>query len=218
LVSKEGHALKGKRGVVVNVLPRQSTPSGLKIEVEITDYDPNVPYPRVVFDYDDLKDLEYVSQFQVPAYSNELIPGIRPSYTPSKSPTSTSQSIALHLFSALRWSESLLRIHTCTRPCIRLLAPHQCGPQMLPSTPPLLGTLPHALLFGSRTQMVLPRCIPLVLRRLPLLPGMPMRALLCGSRMYQQVVLRRPLRQHRPIQSLSTLSSIQRSWVSMWTQ
>jgi hypothetical protein len=61
LVSKEGHPLKGKKGVILNVLPRQSTPSGLKIEVEINNYDPNAPYPRVVFDYDDLKDLEYVS-------------------------------------------------------------------------------------------------------------------------------------------------------------
>jgi hypothetical protein len=59
LISKEGHPLKGKHAVILSVLPRQATPSGLKIEVELTDYDPNAPYRKEFFDYDDLKDARY---------------------------------------------------------------------------------------------------------------------------------------------------------------
>jgi hypothetical protein len=198
LVSKAGHPLKGKHGVVLNVLPRQNTPSGLRIEVEIIDYDPNIPFQKVVFDYDDLKDLKYVSQYKVHApYSNGLIPGIRLSYTTLKSPPSTNQIIVLHLFSAIR-SQSPLRTHTCTRPCIRLLVPHQCGPPMLPSTPLLPGTHPPLHLCISQR--------------------------LAGCRTYQTHHRHPPcplLARGHPrwcpgqTQSLRTFSSTRKSWVLM---
>jgi hypothetical protein len=118
LVTKERHPLKGKRGVVLNVLPCQPTPSGLKIKVEIIDYNPNAPYPRVAFDYDDLKDIEYVLINVSASRSNELIPDIIPSYTPQQFPPSSNRIIVLDLFSANPWCK-MLRIHTCPRPCIR---------------------------------------------------------------------------------------------------
>jgi hypothetical protein len=60
VVSKDGHALRGRYGQVVNVLPHQSTRSGLKIEVEMSYYNPNAPFQRHIFDYDHLKDFQYV--------------------------------------------------------------------------------------------------------------------------------------------------------------
>jgi len=153
LVSKDGHPFKGYAAEVINVLPRQPTPSGLRIEVQITSYNPSVPYPKVILDYDDLKDLKYVSHFTVPvSYSNGLMPGTRLSYTPPKLPPFTSQSIVSHLFSTIQWSNRPLRILTCTLPCSRLLAPHQCGPPTLPPTPRLPGTHLPPHLAGRRTQ------------------------------------------------------------------
>ncbi|KAM6503162.1 hypothetical protein JOM56_000105 [Amanita muscaria] len=59
VVSKDGHALRGRYGQVVNVLPHQSTRSGLKIEVEMSYYNPNALFQRHIFDYDHLKDFQY---------------------------------------------------------------------------------------------------------------------------------------------------------------
>jgi hypothetical protein len=49
--------------VVLNVQPNQSTASGLKVEVRFEIFDPSVPNPRAVFDYDDLVEFEYVFSF-----------------------------------------------------------------------------------------------------------------------------------------------------------
>ncbi|KAM6493800.1 hypothetical protein JOM56_010161 [Amanita muscaria] len=59
VVSKDGHALRGRYGQVVNVLPHQSTRSGLKIEVEMSYYNPNALFHKHIFDYDHLKDFQY---------------------------------------------------------------------------------------------------------------------------------------------------------------
>ncbi|KIL56839.1 hypothetical protein M378DRAFT_16731 [Amanita muscaria Koide BX008] len=59
VVSKDGHALRGRYGQVVNVRPHQSTRSGLKIEVEMSYYNPNASFQRHIFDYDHLKDFQY---------------------------------------------------------------------------------------------------------------------------------------------------------------
>ena len=60
LVIKRGHQRKGQPAVVLNVLPGQSTGSGLKVEVRYLNYDPSAPYHRATFDYDDLVEFEYV--------------------------------------------------------------------------------------------------------------------------------------------------------------
>jgi hypothetical protein len=83
LVIKKGHPRKGQPAVVRDVrpgrsiasglevgilpnsgpkgvLPKQSSPSGLKIVVQFEIYDPNVLCPRETFEYDDLVEFEYV--------------------------------------------------------------------------------------------------------------------------------------------------------------
>ena len=60
LVIKPGHQRKEHPAVVLNVLPGQSTGSGLKVEVRYLNYDPNAPYHRATFDYDDLVEFKYV--------------------------------------------------------------------------------------------------------------------------------------------------------------
>ena len=59
LIIKQGHQHKSKAAVVRTVLPNQDTPSGLKVEVHSAHYDPNAPFSKAVFDYDDLIEFEY---------------------------------------------------------------------------------------------------------------------------------------------------------------
>jgi hypothetical protein len=74
LVSKKGHPRKGQPAIVCDVRPgqpttnitvsgvplKQSSPSGLKIQVQFLNYDPNVPFPKENLEYDDLVEFEYV--------------------------------------------------------------------------------------------------------------------------------------------------------------
>jgi len=53
-VKKTGRVHKGDLGVVKNVLHGQGTASGLKIEMQLTAYNPSLPNHSVVVDYDDV--------------------------------------------------------------------------------------------------------------------------------------------------------------------
>ncbi len=44
--------LKGTPGIIIDVLCNQSTPSGLRVVVQITSFNPNAPFQRAVMDYD----------------------------------------------------------------------------------------------------------------------------------------------------------------------
>jgi len=57
-VKKTGHVHKGDLGVVKNVLWGQETASGLKIEMQLTAYNPSLPYHSVVVDYDDVVEVK----------------------------------------------------------------------------------------------------------------------------------------------------------------
>jgi hypothetical protein len=46
------HALKGYSGIVVDVLYNQSTPSGLRVVIQITALVSNAPFRRITVDYD----------------------------------------------------------------------------------------------------------------------------------------------------------------------
>ena len=83
LVNKKGHPCKGQPAIVCDVQPgqptsmvggmltagiplKQKTPSGLKIQVQFLNYNPNAPFPRETFEYDDLIEFEYVFLKQCP--------------------------------------------------------------------------------------------------------------------------------------------------------
>jgi hypothetical protein len=51
---KAGYAFKGYSGVVKNVLHRQDTASGLRIVMQLTDFDPASPFKTITVDYDDV--------------------------------------------------------------------------------------------------------------------------------------------------------------------
>lgn len=52
IVIASGHASKGHLGVVKDVLCHQSTPSGLRVVMQITSLDPSTPFRRLTLDYD----------------------------------------------------------------------------------------------------------------------------------------------------------------------
>jgi hypothetical protein len=54
IITKVGHPLKGCSGVVKDVLPGQHTASGLKVFVQLTHYNPSVPYMSLHVDYEDV--------------------------------------------------------------------------------------------------------------------------------------------------------------------
>ena len=78
LVTKKKHPRKGQPAIVCDVwfgqfpnyisgklpadgiLSKQNTPSGLKIQVQFLNYNPNRPYPKETFECDDLVEFEYV--------------------------------------------------------------------------------------------------------------------------------------------------------------
>jgi hypothetical protein len=59
LITKQ-HQHKGKPMVVCTVLPKQDTPSGLRLEIKPVHYDPNAPFKKAIFDYDDVVEYAYV--------------------------------------------------------------------------------------------------------------------------------------------------------------
>jgi len=46
------HAMKAHRAIVLDVLCNQPTPSGLRVHVWLTSYDPTAPFRRLTLDYD----------------------------------------------------------------------------------------------------------------------------------------------------------------------
>ena len=63
LITKQGEQRKGEPAVVDNVLCNQDTPSGLKINVQFMNYNPNMPFQKALFDYDDIVEFKYVYLF-----------------------------------------------------------------------------------------------------------------------------------------------------------
>jgi hypothetical protein len=59
IVTKLWHHRKGDLAVVTNVLCNQDTPSGLKVEVLFSKYNPSGPVPISLFDYDDVVEYRY---------------------------------------------------------------------------------------------------------------------------------------------------------------
>ncbi|KAF8973571.1 hypothetical protein BDZ97DRAFT_1751601 [Flammula alnicola] len=54
IVSKTHHPHKGSTGEVKEVLSGQSTVTGIKLDVQLTRYDPSSPFRRILVDYDDV--------------------------------------------------------------------------------------------------------------------------------------------------------------------
>ena len=78
LVTKKKHPCKGQPAIVCDVrfgqfpnytsgklladgIPsKQNMPSSLKIQVQFLNYNPNRPFPKETFEYDDLVEFEYI--------------------------------------------------------------------------------------------------------------------------------------------------------------
>jgi hypothetical protein len=54
IIIAERNALKGYRGIVLDVLCNQKTPSGLQVQIQLTSLDPNSPFKTFIFDYDNV--------------------------------------------------------------------------------------------------------------------------------------------------------------------
>ena len=68
-VTKKGHPCRGQKVLVLNVLLKQNTASGLKVEVQFEVFDPSVTNARATFDYDDLLEFKYVFWSMFPSRS-----------------------------------------------------------------------------------------------------------------------------------------------------
>lgn len=55
--------MKGRTGVIIDVLCNQRTPSGLRVVVHITLVDPAAPFRRITLDYDHVVEARYESYF-----------------------------------------------------------------------------------------------------------------------------------------------------------
>ena len=60
VITKQSSALRTKKGIVKNVLCNQATPSGLRLEIELTSVDAVNPFRRLTLDYDDVVELRCV--------------------------------------------------------------------------------------------------------------------------------------------------------------
>ena len=60
VIIAERHALKTYRGIILDVLCNQETPSGLRVQIHLASLDPNSPFKTVLLDYDDVVALGYV--------------------------------------------------------------------------------------------------------------------------------------------------------------
>jgi hypothetical protein len=54
------HAQKGYKGIITDVICNQQTSSGLRLQVQLTIYDPTAPFRRITLDYDDVVEARYV--------------------------------------------------------------------------------------------------------------------------------------------------------------
>ena len=54
ILTKHGHSWKGYDTVVKNILARQPTASGLKVEIQLLHIDFSSPFKTIVVDYDDI--------------------------------------------------------------------------------------------------------------------------------------------------------------------
>jgi hypothetical protein len=62
IITKLGSPLKGRAGVVKDVLRCQDTASGLKITIQLTYLDPSSPFKTMVIDYDDVVEKRSVNE------------------------------------------------------------------------------------------------------------------------------------------------------------
>ena len=65
IITKLGSPLKGYVGVVKDVLRGQDTASGLKIVIQLTNFDPSAPYKTLIFDYDDVVEQRSVNDLRL---------------------------------------------------------------------------------------------------------------------------------------------------------
>jgi hypothetical protein len=63
IVVKRGSALKGRTGKVTCVLYGQPTATGLKLAIQLTQYDPSIPFHTLVLDYDDVYETTCVKSY-----------------------------------------------------------------------------------------------------------------------------------------------------------
>jgi hypothetical protein len=64
IIAKHRHPRKGHHAIVKDVLCNQEdVPSGLRVLVRFEKYDPNVPFPWDIFEYDEVVECKYVSQY-----------------------------------------------------------------------------------------------------------------------------------------------------------
>lgn len=54
------HPLRTCPGIVLGVLPGQQTPSGIRIEIQLTRLDSASPFRRLTLDYDDVVEARWV--------------------------------------------------------------------------------------------------------------------------------------------------------------
>jgi len=59
LITKIKHLFKGRQAVVKNVLCNQDTLSGIQIVVQLSYWDPTVPFQTIVLNYDDVVEAVY---------------------------------------------------------------------------------------------------------------------------------------------------------------
>ena len=65
IITKLGHFLKGRKGVVKDVLRGQDTASGLKIVLQLEHLDPSAPFKIMIFDYDGVVEQRSVKDFHL---------------------------------------------------------------------------------------------------------------------------------------------------------
>lgn len=69
VVTNKKNPCRGRKALVLNVLPNHETASGLKVEVRFAAFDPSVTNARRTFDYDDLVEFKYVFWTMSPSRS-----------------------------------------------------------------------------------------------------------------------------------------------------
>ena len=54
IVTKQGSVWKTREGIIKNILCNQPTPSGLRVQIELTSLDAVNPFRHITLDYDDV--------------------------------------------------------------------------------------------------------------------------------------------------------------------
>jgi hypothetical protein len=63
-INKQFHQRKGELAIVTDVLCNQDTPSGLKVQVTFTGFNPSISIPTDLLDYDDVIEYRYEVSLQ----------------------------------------------------------------------------------------------------------------------------------------------------------